>query len=68
MVDFDAIRSEPLVNRKPMLKSCGVDSQYDQLAAMVTQEPPAKINPVSIKSPDLMNSALRLKGTLVGGW
>jgi len=66
MVDFDAIRAAPLVNLKPMLKSCGVDSQYDQLAAMVTQEPPAKINPVSLKSPDLMNSALRLKGNLVG--
>jgi hypothetical protein len=66
MVDFDAIRSEPLVNLKPMLKSCGVDSQYNQLAAMVTQEPPAKIKSVSIKSPDLMNSAFQLKRTMVG--
>ena len=67
MVDFDAIRSEPLVNLKPMLKSCGVDSQYDQLATMVTQEPPAKSNSVSLKSPDLLNSALLLKRNLVGG-
>ena len=67
MVDFDAIRSEPLVNLKPMLKSCGVDSQYNQLATMVAQEPPTKLNSVSLKSPILMNLALRLKCNLVGG-
>lgn len=67
MVDFDAIRFEPLVNLKPMLKSCGVDSLYNQLATMVTQQPPAKLNSVSLKSPGLMNSALRLKCNLVGG-
>jgi hypothetical protein len=67
MVDFDAIRSEPLVNLKPMLKSCGVDSQYNQLATMVTQEPPAKSNSVSLKSAGLIKPALLLKRNLVGG-
>ena len=67
MVDFDAIRSAPLVNLKPMLKSCGVDSQYDQMAVMVTQEPPANSKSVTLKSPDLMNTAMGLKHSLVGG-
>jgi hypothetical protein len=67
MVDFDAIRSAPLIHLKPMLKSCGVDSRYDQLAAMVTQEPLTKLNSVSLKSPDLLSTALRLKCKLVDG-
>ena len=67
MVNFDAMRSEPLVNLKHMLKSCGVDSYNNQIATMVTQEPPTKVNSVSLKSPDLMTSALRLKRNLVGG-
>ena len=66
MVDFDAIRSEPLVNLKPFLKSCGVDSQYTQLATMVTKEPPAKFNSVTLKSTDLLSTALQLKSKLVG--
>ena len=66
MVDFEAIRSAPLVNLKLMLKSCGVDSQYDKLAVMVTQEPPANLKSVSLKSPNLIKSAQRLKANLVG--
>ena len=65
IVDFDAIRSEPLVNLKPMLKSCGVDYQYDHLPDIVTQEPPAKLKPVSLKSQDLINSAQRLKRNII---
>jgi hypothetical protein len=67
IVDFDVIRSAPLVNLKPMLKSCGVDSQYDQLAEMVTQEPPAKLNAVFLKVPGLLDSGRRLKHNLVEG-
>ena len=65
MVDFDAIRSAPLIHIKPILKSCGVDSRYDQIAAMVTQEPLTKLNSVYLKSPNLLNSALRLRYTIL---
>jgi hypothetical protein len=66
IVDFNAIRSDPVVNLKRMLKSCGIYSQFDQLIAILTQERPGSMNPAFLKSTDLINLALRLKGKLVG--
>jgi hypothetical protein len=65
MVDFDAIRSEPLVNMKPMLKSCGVDSQYNQLAAMVTKETLSKPNFSQLNVPELISSAEMLQRAII---
>lgn len=66
MVDFDAIRSNPVVNLKPLLKSCGVEFPYNQLEQIVTQEPPSNSNLNSLTLPDLTISALRLKYNMVG--
>lgn len=66
MVDFDAIRSNPVVNLKPLLKSCGVEFSYNELASMVTQEPSSNSTLSSLKSPGLINSALHLKYNMVG--
>jgi hypothetical protein len=65
--DFDTIRSAPQISLKPMLKFSGVDSRSDQLETMVRQESLTKLNSTTLKSPEVLEYALRLKRSIVGG-
>ena len=66
MVDFDAIRSNPVVKLKPLLKSCGVNLPAEELPSLVTQELTKKLNPSSLKLIELSKLALRLKAKMIG--
>jgi hypothetical protein len=65
MVDFDAIRSDPVVNLKQLLKTCGVDFPHKQLASKVSQEPSTNSNLSAIKSLNLIESAFCLKRNIL---
>jgi hypothetical protein len=66
MVDFDAIRFDPVVNLKPLMKFCGINCRYEQLAKMISRENTVKTNHNHLKSQGLLDTASRLKWQMVG--